>query len=718
MNLKIPVLFFGLLMVCTHVGLAQTQQKGVVKEYNERLGKTPLGDVEIVISNASSTASGQDGNFLLQFRTLKPGDKVNVRRIEKLGYEIFNKEALQQWFIARDGTPFTIVMCKSEKFKKIRDNYSRVSSESYERQMKKEEARLAAEHKAGKLKEEEYKAALQKLNNDYDRQLDNLDNYVDRFARIDLSELSSVEAEIISLVQKGEIDRAIQLYEAQHLEEKYKQQVAAGQKAQAAIDTLTVVREKSLKATQELYASIRRKNETLRLAGGRENFEKIGKSLKEIVLADTTNLEAVWEYAQFAQKQADFYDAERFYRMLIAATRDDQQRVEAMMRLSDTYRMLKRFADSQQWGEKALALARKLNDSNPDAYQLLLAQVVVGLGILNYELNQLTEAEQLITEGSVIYARLSEDGSDIHLQKLCRVQNNLSNLYKRMRQFDKAMDQAMRALDNVRKLYEMNPKKYLYDMAYIHQNAGTMSKTLNKMDDCETYFKQSIGYMEQLYRFNPKAYRDEYFRYVSNLGVFYKAVKRYDEAEACYVKALALADTLYAGNRESYAVYMGNTLLNMGNLYHTMKRLDDSRRYLVKAYPILQQLYERSKKAFTVNFFSVNMSMGNVSMEQKKTSEAIPYFMKAKELGEQLVAANPKAFSLEYCLILKNLATAYDDSGNPTQAEAYARDVLTRIEKLYHDNPSSFEYKTEYESVVRIAKKLGLPVNELPAAGS
>ena len=44
MNLKIRVLAFGLLMVCTHVGLAQTQQKGVVKEYNERLGKTPLGE--------------------------------------------------------------------------------------------------------------------------------------------------------------------------------------------------------------------------------------------------------------------------------------------------------------------------------------------------------------------------------------------------------------------------------------------------------------------------------------------------------------------------------------------------------------------------------------------------------------------------------------------------------------------------------------------------
>ena len=208
---------------------AQSTQPGVVKEYNERLEKTPLDHVEINISNAASTVSDGKGNFMLQFRTLKPGDKVNVRRIEKLGYEIFNKEALEQWFISRENRPFTIVMCKSEKFKRIRDNYSRVSSQSYEKQLKKEEARLEAERKKGKLKEEEYDKALKKLNDDYDRQLDNLDNYVDRFARIDLSELSAIEAEIIELVQRGEIDKAIQLYEQQGLEEKYKQQVVIGQ---------------------------------------------------------------------------------------------------------------------------------------------------------------------------------------------------------------------------------------------------------------------------------------------------------------------------------------------------------------------------------------------------------------------------------------------------------------------------------------------------------
>ena len=176
-----------LLSFVSVASFGQSTQPGFVKEYNERMQKTPLSEVEIVISNASTTASEKDGHFMLQFRTLKPGDKVNVRRIEKLGYEIFNKEALEQWFISRDKRPFTVIMCKSDRFKRIRDTYSRVSSESYERQLKKEESHLEAERKAGKLKEAEYEAALKKLNDEYDQQLENLDNYVDRFARIDLS---------------------------------------------------------------------------------------------------------------------------------------------------------------------------------------------------------------------------------------------------------------------------------------------------------------------------------------------------------------------------------------------------------------------------------------------------------------------------------------------------------------------------------------------------
>lgn len=197
-------------------------QSGIVMEYNEKNQKTVLPGVEIVISNAGATTSGTDGKFKLSFRTLKPGDKVIYKRIEKLGYELFNTEALSQWYISRNDVPFTIIMCKSDKFKRIRDNYFRISSQSYAKQYKKEQEELAKRRKKGQLKKEQYKKELIALKNSYEQQLENLDSYIDHFARIDLSTLSETEQKIIELVQEGKIEEAISEYERQNYLDQYK----------------------------------------------------------------------------------------------------------------------------------------------------------------------------------------------------------------------------------------------------------------------------------------------------------------------------------------------------------------------------------------------------------------------------------------------------------------------------------------------------------------
>ena len=62
--------FILAILICVLVyssAFAQTIQPGIVKEYNERLSKTDLSDVEIIISNASSTISDSLGAFMLQF---------------------------------------------------------------------------------------------------------------------------------------------------------------------------------------------------------------------------------------------------------------------------------------------------------------------------------------------------------------------------------------------------------------------------------------------------------------------------------------------------------------------------------------------------------------------------------------------------------------------------------------------------------------------------
>ena len=111
-------------LLCTSVltglySFAQTIQPGLTLEYNEKNTKTPLGGVEIVIRDAGSTVSDAKGNFTLTFNTLQPGDKVVYRQIQKSGFEIFNKQALEQWYISKDKKTYKKVLGRTGKLKAL-----------------------------------------------------------------------------------------------------------------------------------------------------------------------------------------------------------------------------------------------------------------------------------------------------------------------------------------------------------------------------------------------------------------------------------------------------------------------------------------------------------------------------------------------------------------------------------------------------------------------
>ena len=87
-------ILIGLLMICASVAmlLAQSTQQVVVREYQQKQQKTPLEGVSLTVQNAGSSMSDARGALTLQFRSLKAGDPVQVRRVDLSGYEIFNKE--------------------------------------------------------------------------------------------------------------------------------------------------------------------------------------------------------------------------------------------------------------------------------------------------------------------------------------------------------------------------------------------------------------------------------------------------------------------------------------------------------------------------------------------------------------------------------------------------------------------------------------------------
>ena len=244
-----------LLSVGTSTAWAQSEQHVQVVEYNGKEAKTPLEGVSLTVGNAASTMSDAQGLLTLTFRTLHAGDPVVIRRVGKVGYEVFNLEAVEQWTISPQVT-FQLVLCRSEQMRALCDQYAAVASQSYERQNQQEKARLAEERKAGRLKEEEYQAKLRETEDFYAQQLENLDLYVERFAHFDLSELSEQEQAIIELVQRGELDEAISRYEQMDLLGKYKQSSADIQSIRSTQDSLSQIRTEKAEARDSLHSTI------------------------------------------------------------------------------------------------------------------------------------------------------------------------------------------------------------------------------------------------------------------------------------------------------------------------------------------------------------------------------------------------------------------------------------------------------------------------------
>lgn len=238
------LLFLVSALVCSwhFMTLAQTEQPVRVVAYQGKEAKTPLQYAEVVVTGAAAATSAADGSLTLRFRTAHPGDLVQVKRVALSGYEVFNAEALQQWVIS-PSAPFTIVLCETEKFRALCEQYSSVASESYRKQMEKDRARLEQLRKENKLQEEEYQRELLAVQDQYDQQLENLEGYVDHFARFDLSEISEEEQAILALVQEGRIDEAIARYEQMDLLGKYRAESEALRQLSATQDSLRDLRE-------------------------------------------------------------------------------------------------------------------------------------------------------------------------------------------------------------------------------------------------------------------------------------------------------------------------------------------------------------------------------------------------------------------------------------------------------------------------------------------
>ena len=110
-----------------------------------------------------------------------------------------------------------------EYFNALKAKLAQTSTDSYQRKYEQAVRELEAQKQAGRLQEEEFNRKYDELEASYQIQLSNLDNYIDQFARIDLSEVSDEEQRIMEMVEEGRLDEAVEAYGALDLSGRLRQ---------------------------------------------------------------------------------------------------------------------------------------------------------------------------------------------------------------------------------------------------------------------------------------------------------------------------------------------------------------------------------------------------------------------------------------------------------------------------------------------------------------
>ncbi|MBO5872030.1 MAG: tetratricopeptide repeat protein, partial [Bacteroidaceae bacterium] len=194
---------------------AQTSQKGCVNIFNS--GNTPLQGVQVMAYGASPTDTDNQGKFLLTFPSMSVGNAISIPQIYKIGYELVNN-ASTEWILS-DKREMKFVMAPEGTLDEAKAKYYKIGSENYSAKYSLAVAELNRRYHASEIDADTRKMELDSLNVELSAYMSKLDEYSSKLARINPDDLDAIEKRAFDLLNKGDIDAALMVYDDARLVE-------------------------------------------------------------------------------------------------------------------------------------------------------------------------------------------------------------------------------------------------------------------------------------------------------------------------------------------------------------------------------------------------------------------------------------------------------------------------------------------------------------------
>lgn len=682
---------------------AQSVQHGFVKEYNGTAQKKPLSEVEISVRNASRTQTDKQGKFELNFRTLKRGDQVEVKEINKLGFEVFNKEAIEAWRIASDDSPFTIVLCKSEFFKALKDKYNAIASESYARQEAKAEAQLKELLQQGKLQQAEYEQQLKALQNKYEDQLDDLDTYIDRFARIDLGELSDKEKEIVALVQKGQIQEAIEAYDKMGLLSQMEELAKQKSTVDDAISALEKKKREIEEQESKLYAMILNQIDLLGMAGGEENLNRIAELYDNVATQLGHRPTVVLNSANFfimARKYDKAINHLNHYLSIPDLTIG--QRAMGEKSLGDALYQLGQYNEALEHNQQAIELFEQITSERSTLDYVNYCGLLTSRGLMLEPLGRTDEAKATYIRAAQVCDSINALGiSDPDIDRYrTSARNNLCGLYVSQGEYDNALALSQELVEYAEShLDEKNQTSFL-TYAFALGQRGSIYQNTGNFAEAEKWQLKSIEQWKVLYQKKPQLILFYYSNAVNGLAVTYYLLKDYDKSMAAMKEALDLYDKLRQDGSDQSQLFYATQLNNIGYMNYTMQKYDEALQNLNESLSILEALCQKYYDTYVTDMARTRVNIMQIYLCQKRYDECV-------ELDKQCLKEAEQAYSLQKGVALNLYLYAQCNHGELLLEQGKTQEAKAIWKKVTDLAPNYNDLIPDATFIAKIKKVLG-----------
>ena len=588
-------------LMCVCYAIAQNQQ-GIVKTRGrmvngQLVAGTRLSGATITLNFGNSLVSGNQGEFSFNVPSRKTYSLVMA---EKKGYTLADPEYTRRSFSYSASNPFYVVLEDVNQRQADINAATRKVRRTLMTQLQKREDEIEALKEQNKLTEEDYQKRLQELYDNQSKSEQLVKDMAERYASTDYDQLDEFNRQVQMYIEEGELQKADSMIRSKGDMEKrveeYHNAVKANKQERQELNQreaqLVQSEAGAAKTYEDLSQDLFRKSEIFLQEFKHDSALHY---LKMRANLDTTNVDAVWDYAFLCDIQRKFTDCELYYHICLSEFIQNQDIIniaKIQNNLGALYYFLHDYPNSEKYYQLALVNHEKLFQQNPEIYRANLAVTQNSLGTLYSGLHDYPNSERYYKSALKNYELLFRLNPDAYQIDLASVQNNLGNLYITLHDYPNSEKYYKLALENKEKLLQQNPDAYRAFFAKTTNNLGTLYLFTHDYANSEKYIKSALEDYEQLFHQNPDAYKADLAMTQNNLGTLYRELYNFPISEKYYKYSEENYEQLFHLYPDAYRAGLARTCLNMMLLYTIIDTEEQYTLYLDKNLILFKDLYK------------------------------------------------------------------------------------------------------------------------------